>query len=141
MQGMVSQGDVELSVISKNFFFLFVNFFVIFTALGTAALSSWDKFGEGSLRDTTMGLATSLAGLRKFYVNYIILQGLGLFPFRLLEFGSIAIYPIFLMGAKTPRGEPTKPTYVHPSLILLQITPSLSSRQYSATASTFLRPS
>ncbi|KAF2094159.1 DUF221-domain-containing protein [Rhizodiscina lignyota] len=104
LQGMVSQGDVELSVISKNFFFTFVNFFVVFTALGTAALSSWEKFGEGSIRDTTMGLARSLTNLRKFYVNYIILQGVGLFPFRLLEFGSVALYPIGLMGAKTPRG-------------------------------------
>jgi len=38
-----------------------------------------------------------------FYVNFIILQGLGLFPFRLLEIGSVSLYPIYLMGAKTPR--------------------------------------
>ncbi|KAF1987675.1 DUF221-domain-containing protein [Aulographum hederae CBS 113979] len=103
MQGMISYGDVELSVIAKNFFFTFVNFFVVFTALGTAALSSWDKFGNGSFSDTTQSLAKSIQGLRKFYVNFIILQGLGLFPFRLLEFGSVALYPIYRLGAKTPR--------------------------------------
>jgi hypothetical protein len=102
---MVSQGDVELSVISKNFFFTFVNFFVVFTALGAAALSSWEKFGEGSLRDTTVQLATSITNLQRFYVNYVVLQGIGLFPFRLLEFGSVALYPIGLIGAKTPRGK------------------------------------
>jgi calcium permeable stress-gated cation channel len=36
-QGMISQGDIELSAISKNFFFTFFNFFVIFTVLGTAS--------------------------------------------------------------------------------------------------------
>lgn len=103
---MVSQGDVELSVISKNFFFTFFNFFLVFTAFGTAALASWEKLGEGSIRDTTMSLAKSITALRRFYVNYIILQGIGLFPFRLLEFGSVSLYPIYLLGAKTPRGKP-----------------------------------
>jgi len=102
-QGFVSRGDIELSAIAKNFFFTFVNFFVVFTALGTAALSKWDSFGEGSFREATSALASSIQGLRKFYVNFIILQGLGLFPFRLLEFGSVALYPIYRLGAKTPR--------------------------------------
>lgn len=102
-QGMVSQGDVELSVISKNFFFLFINFFLVFTALGTFALSEWEKLNDRSLKYTTIKLAESITELTKLYVNYIILQGIGLFPFRLLEFGSITLYPILLIGAKTPR--------------------------------------
>ena len=105
-QGMTSQGDVELSVISKNFFFTFFNFFVVFTVLGTASNFLQD-IGD-SLKDTTRiayTLAQSLQRLRSFYTNYIILQGVGLFPFRLLEFGSVATYPISLMGAKTPRGK------------------------------------
>ena len=32
-----------------------------------------------------------------------MLQGIGLFPMRLLEFGSVSLYPIMLWGAKTPR--------------------------------------
>lgn len=106
LQGMTSQGDVELSVISKNFFFTFFNFFVIFTLLGTA--SNFVKEIGDSLKDTTRiayTLAQSLQGLLTFYVNFIILQGVGLFPFRLLEFGSVATYPISLIGAKTPRGK------------------------------------
>lgn len=107
-QGMTSQGDVELSVISKNFFFTFFNFFVIFTVLGTASnfYKFFAEFGD-SLKDTTRiayTLALSLQKLLNFYVNFIILQGLGLFPFRLLEFGSVVTYPIGLIGAKTPRG-------------------------------------
>ena len=31
MQGMTSQGDVELSIISKNFFFVFFNLFIVFS--------------------------------------------------------------------------------------------------------------
>ena len=103
-QGMISHGDVELSVISKNFFFTFFNFFIVFTLLGTASLSL-ENFGTQPLRDTANTLAQSLEELRRFYVNYIILQALGLFPLRLLEFGSVSLYPFGMLTAKTPRGK------------------------------------
>ncbi|KAF9635617.1 protein of unknown function DUF221 [Lasiodiplodia theobromae] len=64
-----------------------------------------ENIGE-QLRDATKitnALALSLQGLLNFYTNFVILQGIGLFPFRLLEFGSVVLYPITLMGAKTPR--------------------------------------
>ena len=110
MQGMISQGDVELSVISKNFLFSFFNLFVFFTIIGTVTVTASELWGQlrDSLKDTTLiayQLAKSLDSLALFYVNFIILQGLGLFPFRLLEFGSVALYPIYLIGAKTPRGK------------------------------------
>ena len=112
---MLSQGEVEMSLISKNFFFTFFNLFLVFTIFGTASkaidLNSGLKDGfkdiRDSFKDTTriaQILATSLQGLAPFYSNLIVLQGLGLFPFRLLEFGSVALYPIYLIGAKTPRG-------------------------------------
>jgi len=106
-QGMISQGDVELSVISKNFFFTFFNFFILFTILGTASglVQMIDHFGKKltSATEFAYALATSLANLLGFYTNYILLQGFGLFPFRLLEFGALTLYPIYLIGAKTPR--------------------------------------
>jgi hypothetical protein len=104
LQGMISQSDVELSVISKNFFFTFFNVFLVFTVFGTAT-TVWDKFKD-SLSNTTAiayALGESLRGLRTFYANFILLQAVGLFPLRLLEFGSVSMYPIMLMGAKTPR--------------------------------------
>ena len=108
-QGMISQADVELSVVSKNFFFTFFNLFVLFTVFGTASNAySFFKYLGDALQDTTCiayALAQALKDLAPFYSNLIVLQGLGLFPFRLLEFGSVALYPIGLMGAKTPRGE------------------------------------
>lgn len=109
-QGMLSQGEVEMSLISKNFFFTFFNLFVLFTIFGTASIS-YSKINDtlaGAGKDASeiaRKLATSLQDLDYFYINLIILQALGLFPFRLLEFGSVALYPIYLIGAKTPRGK------------------------------------
>lgn len=114
LQGMISLGEVEMSLISKNFFFTFFNLFLVFTVFGTASkaidLSTGLKNGFKDISDSFQNtariaqiLAASLQGLAPFYINLIILQGLGLFPFRLLEFGSVALYPIYLIGAKTPR--------------------------------------
>ncbi|KAL2001066.1 hypothetical protein VTN02DRAFT_2256 [Thermoascus thermophilus] len=104
---MVSRGDIELSLLSKNFFFSFFNLFLVFTVFGTA--TTFYGFME-NLRDafkdaTTIAfaLAKSLESFTPFYRNFIILQGVGLFPFRLLEFGSVAMYPIHLLWAQTPR--------------------------------------
>jgi hypothetical protein len=110
---MISQGDVEMSLISKNFFFTFFNLFVVFTIFGTAAniLQVYDEIGK-QLKDVTVLLATiakSLQNVAPFYMNLIVLQAFGLFPFRLLEFGTVFLYPITLMGSKTPRGEQTLP--------------------------------
>jgi calcium permeable stress-gated cation channel len=107
MQGMISQSEVELSVISKNFFFTFFNVFFIFTAFSAASnlWGLWDQI-EDSLTDTrklSYTLANSVKALGHFYANFILLQGVGLFPLRLLEFGSVSLYPIYKMSAKTPR--------------------------------------
>lgn len=104
LQGFISQSQVELSVISKNFSFTFFNFFLVFTVFGAA--TGILPMLLDSLKDTTKilyFLATSLQRLGLFYTNFILLQGVGLFPLRLLEFGSVSLYPISRMGAKTPR--------------------------------------
>lgn len=110
LQGMTSQGDVEMSVISKNFFFTFFNLFIAFTLIGTAstAYQLWDLVGHlrdrfGDILGTTLVLAESLKGLGLFYMNLILLQGVGFLPFRLLQFGSVFLHPFLLIGAKTPR--------------------------------------
>lgn len=103
-QGFISQGHVELSVISKNFFFTFFNVFLVFTVFG-AASKFWSVFEE-SLRDATriaFRLAQAIQSLAVFYTNFILLQGIGLMPFRLLEFGSVSLYPIMRWWSKTPR--------------------------------------
>jgi hypothetical protein len=103
-QGMLSQGDIALSAISKNFFFTFFNIFIIFTVFG-AVTSIFDVL-RNSLKDTTYiayTLARKIEEFSVFYTNFIMLQGLGLFPFRLLQFGSVAQYPILRLFARTPR--------------------------------------
>ena len=106
---MTSQSDVELSIISKNFFFTFFSLLLVFTSLGTFAnfYGLFENIRE-ALRDTTavaLALARSVQELLPFYTNLIVLQGIGLLPFRLLEFGAVAMYPIFMFAARTPRGK------------------------------------
>ncbi|KAH3663923.1 hypothetical protein WICMUC_005862 [Wickerhamomyces mucosus] len=99
-QGFISHGDEELSAVSKNFFYIFVNLFLVFTTFGTA--SNYWEF----LSDTTKiayQLARSLNELSLFYVDLIILQGIGMFPFKLILIGSILRFPFFKAGCKTPR--------------------------------------
>ncbi|KAK2732009.1 hypothetical protein FQN57_002960 [Myotisia sp. PD_48] len=107
LQGITSQGDVELSVISKNFFFTFFNLFLVFTVFATASnfYGLWENVRDVFKNPTTIAfaLARSLETLAPFYTNLIVLQGLGLFPFRLLEFGSVFMYPFQRLSATTPR--------------------------------------
>jgi hypothetical protein len=77
LQGTISQGDIELSVISKNFFFVFFNFFIVFTALGTAALTP-DDFGNQTPREIANKQALSIQDLRNFYCT----SRTWLFPFQ-----------------------------------------------------------
>ncbi|KAJ8128981.1 hypothetical protein O1611_g4649 [Lasiodiplodia mahajangana] len=106
IQGSISQGEVELSVISKNFFFVFFNIFVVYAVSGSAALADFWQIIKDSLSDThniAVKIAASIQSLNNFYLNFIMLQGFGLFPFKLLQFGSVSMYPFYRMGAKTPR--------------------------------------
>ena len=106
-QGMTSQADVELSVISKNFFFVFFNLFIVFSIFGSATgfYELFKKF-QDLVKDTSAisyAVAKAVEQMSPFYINLVILQGFGLFPFRLLMFGSVAMYPVWLISARTPR--------------------------------------
>jgi hypothetical protein len=100
MQGFTSHSDEELSSVSKNFFYIFVNLFLVFTLFGTVSLSD-------TLSDTTKiayQLAKSLKDLSSFYVDLIILQGIGMFPYKLILLGNLLKFPIGnLFWCKTPR--------------------------------------
>ncbi|KAI5952736.1 hypothetical protein KGF54_003603 [Candida jiufengensis] len=95
-QGFSSHSDEELSSIAKNFFYIFVNLFLVFTTFGTASLSDTTKIAYD--------LAQSLRDLSLFYVDFIILQGLAIFPFKLLLLGNLIKFSWkSLFSCKTPR--------------------------------------
>lgn len=99
-QGLVSYSEEETSLVSKNFFYIFVNLFLVFTLAGTAS-NYW-----GYLSDTTKiayQLATSVKEFSLFYVDLIIFQGIGMFPFKLLLVGSLIGFPFVKIKCKTPR--------------------------------------
>ncbi|CAR24132.1 Csc1p [Lachancea thermotolerans CBS 6340] len=101
-QGLVSYSEEETSLVSKNFFYIFVNLFLVFTLAGTAS-NYW-----GYLSDTTKiayQLATSVKEFSLFYTDLIILQGVGMFPFKLLLAGSLIGFPFIKIKCKTPRQE------------------------------------
>lgn len=103
-QGMVSQGDVELSLISKNFFFVFFNTFFVF-AVSRTGFDFWFALRD-FLSDTSKipaVIAADVESMSVFYANFIILQGIGLMPFRILEVGSVFLYPIYRALSSTPR--------------------------------------
>lgn len=90
-QGYPLSSEVELSTLLKNFFFIFFILFLVFTITGTL----WDYFT--SIGDTTRfasQLASSLKKLSLFYVDYILLQGLAMFPVKLLQIGDFVILNI-----------------------------------------------
>jgi hypothetical protein len=72
-QGLVSREEIELSIISKNFFFTFFNLFLAFTIFGTAFTfhTFWETL-KGSFKDTgsiALLLAKAVEDLGPFYVN------------------------------------------------------------------------
>lgn len=103
-QGMVSQGEVELSLISKNFFFTFFNTFFVFAVSRTGL--DFLVVLKDFLSDTSKipaAIAADVESMSIFYANFIILQGIGLMPFRILEVGSVFLYPFYKAMSSTPR--------------------------------------
>lgn len=103
-QGMISRGDVELSVISKNFFFTFFNIFLVFAVSGSTTQFLPVLWGAlDKTHELPQLIARSIMNISDFYVSFIVLQGVGLMPFRLLEPGGIALHAWCRLTARTPR--------------------------------------
>ncbi|KAL5597018.1 hypothetical protein BROUX41_006312 [Berkeleyomyces rouxiae] len=103
-QGMVSRDDIELSFVSKNFFFTFFNVFFVFTFAGS--FSQFLPCLKEALQNITLAsqlLAASTLKLSNFYICFIMLQTIGLVPFRLLEPGAVFLYMTSRIKAKSPR--------------------------------------
>lgn len=103
-QGMISRGQIELSVISKNFFFTFFNIFLVFAVSGSTTQFLPVLWGAlDKTHELPQLIARSIMNISDFYISFIVLQGVGLMPFRLLEPGGIALHAWGRFTAKTPR--------------------------------------
>ncbi|QPG74838.1 hypothetical protein FOA43_002174 [Brettanomyces nanus] len=123
LQGLPSKGQIELSIVRKNFMYIFFNMFLVFTLFGT--ISSY----KALLTDTTKIaplLAKSMKSLSLFYIDLIVLHGLTMIPLQLLQPGDIFLnlYSlVFLHFQQTPkkyRDRFYKPTIFQVGLILPQ---------------------
>ncbi|MBE3048819.1 hypothetical protein IMZ48_41240, partial [Candidatus Bathyarchaeota archaeon] len=103
-QGMISRGQIELSVISKNFFFTFFNIFLVFAVSGSTTQFLPVLWGAlDKTHELPQLIARSIMNIADFYISFIVLQGVGLMPFRLLEPGGIAQHAWARLMARTPR--------------------------------------
>ncbi|KAL2887236.1 Calcium permeable stress-gated cation channel 1 [Ceratocystis lukuohia] len=103
-QGMVSRDDIELSFVSKNFFFTFFNVFFVFTFAGS--FSQFLPCLKEALQNITLAsqlLAASTLKLSNFYICFVMLQTIGLVLFRLLEPSAVFLYVMSRVKAKSPR--------------------------------------
>lgn len=94
-QGFVSKTDIELSTVSKNFFYLFVNLFLIFPISSALYSFTVDEFAAH--------FASWLLKLASFYTNLIVLQGIGIAPSKLLQLGDVSQFPFMAASCKTAR--------------------------------------
>ncbi|QOU19666.1 hypothetical protein BRETT_003817 [Brettanomyces bruxellensis] len=123
LQGMPSKGEMELSVVKKNFMYIFFNMFLVFTLFGT--FTSY----RALLSDTTKIaplLAKSIESLSLFYVDLIVLHGFTILPLQLLQFGDLLLdfwHCVICRLSRTPRTLRDlfyKPTIFQVGLVLPQ---------------------
>ncbi|CAG8739646.1 6504_t:CDS:2, partial [Acaulospora morrowiae] len=105
MSGFHARSVIELSTFAKYYFFLLVNVLLIFSIAGTIAKIF--KELEEIIKDPTKIpylLATTLPLVSNFFVNLVILQGIGLFPVQLLQVPEIfSAWLTRTFFARTPR--------------------------------------
>ncbi|KAG0055802.1 hypothetical protein BGZ83_007382 [Gryganskiella cystojenkinii] len=100
-QGIQSRSGVARSLYNKYFTFILFNVVLVFTIVGTWA-QTVDKVYH-NLGELTLILATSLPRVAPFFINYIILKGIGMFPLQLLEIGDVFVQTFHGILSKTPR--------------------------------------
>ncbi|KAF9584085.1 hypothetical protein BGW38_007635 [Lunasporangiospora selenospora] len=100
-QGCRSHSEIARSLYNKYFAFIFVNIVLVFTIVGTWAQAANKVYHN--LGELTLILATSLPRVAPFFVNFIILRGIGLFPLQLLQIGDVFNQVFQGVLSRTPR--------------------------------------
>ncbi|KAG0206932.1 hypothetical protein BGX28_001735 [Mortierella sp. GBA30] len=100
-QGIQSHSAVARSLYNKYFFFILFNVVLLFTVIGTWA-QAFDRVYH-NLGEFALLLAMSLPGVAPFFVNFLILKGIGMFPLQLLQIGDVLEQVFRGVLSKTPR--------------------------------------
>ncbi|RIA95977.1 hypothetical protein C1645_756070 [Glomus cerebriforme] len=101
LQAFKSRSAIEASTFAKYFFFLLINILLVFTVV--TWLGAFKEIAENPT-EIPIKLAKTLPRVAPFFINYIVLQGIGLYPFRILMFKDIAMACLLrIIFANTPR--------------------------------------
>ncbi|KAH7058463.1 hypothetical protein BKA57DRAFT_449336 [Linnemannia elongata] len=100
-QGIQSHSGIMRSLYNKYFTFILFNVVLVFTVAGTWA-QTFNKVYH-NLGELTLLLAISLSRVSPFFVNFLILKGIGMFPIQLLLIGDVFKQSFHGFLSKTPR--------------------------------------
>ncbi|KAF9154100.1 hypothetical protein BG015_001860 [Linnemannia schmuckeri] len=100
-QGIQSHSGIGRSLYNKYFTFILFNVVLVFTVAGTWA-QTFNKVYH-NLGELTLLLATSLSRVAPFFVNFLILKGIGMYPVQLLLIGDVFKQSFHGFLSKTPR--------------------------------------
>ncbi|RKP38958.1 hypothetical protein BJ085DRAFT_29644 [Dimargaris cristalligena] len=111
-KGLRVRATMDIFVLSRVFFFQIFNVLLVFTLSSTLWNSLFDIFDDPT--QVTKKLASSLPQVAPFFINYIIMLGIGYLPFKLLQ-----VFPMIWTAFRrylctTPRdfSEVVAPIYV-----------------------------
>ncbi|KAJ2489893.1 hypothetical protein IWW37_003587 [Coemansia sp. RSA 2050] len=99
--GLQSRSLIQKSVLQRYFGFLIANVLLIFTVSRTM-LTDYEKWVENPALIPKL-FATNLPKAAPFFMDYIILYGLGYYPLQLLQLGSILPAMLRRLVCHTPR--------------------------------------
>lgn len=100
-QGIQSHSAIARSLYNKYFTFILFNVVLVFTVAGTWA-QTFNKVYH-NLGELTLLLAISLSRVSPFFVNFLILKGIGMFPIQLLLIGDVFKQSFHGFLSRTPR--------------------------------------
>lgn len=130
LQGGKTHFAIEKLTVSKHFVFLLINVLLVFTV----ANSVWKQLLNQIVQSPTeipAILARTLPDVAPFFVNYVMILGIGYFPFQLLQPGPVFYFVIRRIFCTTPRdfAELLAPTftdygwlYGQPMLVFVAVT-------------------
>ncbi|KAI3642631.1 hypothetical protein MP228_012186 [Amoeboaphelidium protococcarum] len=101
IQGAVSKSRVNVLVFKSFYFFNLFNVLLVVTIAGTAVNAIVDILNNPS--SIASILATSLPNIAQFFINFIVLSGIGAFGLSLANIGGLVVSTLLRFLCKSPR--------------------------------------